>query len=168
MNKTIIGMFMGIIAVILLILAIFVPIFTAEAPGLSSSTLLYDDTDDDIVRNTYIFTIIALIGAALGTIVSYMVDTGKASKKLGGGFFGTAMIFSFIAPLYYWIANIRDLDDMFEEIDVNMSDFWYSEETILGEISWSPSIAWYLMFVVGVITLIAMVLVITGPSGRSK
>ncbi len=148
MEKTKLAMILGLIAAILVIVAIFTPIYSSEINGESESAELYDETDEDEFRNTLIFAVIGLVGAILGSVGAYMVDIDKLGKKIGASLFGIGAAFSFIAPIYFWI----------DFTDNGLSDFWYSEEMMGVEVSSSPSIAWYLLFVAGIICIIGLVM----------
>jgi len=187
-QKTIIGMILGIVAVILLILTFVMPMYTisgemeqfgqrisfdwdfyyseteSEANGETETEEYDEDSEVGSTFNlTMIFVIVAIIGSIIGMIGALMVGLGKLDKKIGALLAIIGVIFAFVAPLYLMASLPGAFDEDGGEFDMGdegpHESFFGSTEEEGVEISWGPGVAWYLALVAGVLNIGVIALV---------
>jgi len=139
--------------------------------SLSSLKSVFDNT---MYLNiiALIFSVIALVGF-LG--FSFNFGNPETMKKIGVIFGFLTLIFALIAPIYF----MNGYGDLVEEsysayISAGGLEsefdfgFWFSYSEGGSEMSMGPGIAWYIMFIAGIIALISSIMLILNKKEKMK
>lgn len=181
-NKAMIGAVLAIVALILLSLTFVTAWYSVtfevgdedmtndfyftetESDG---ETEEYEDDSDvgDTFSNTRILVVVAIIGTILGIIGALMVAMEKMSPKIGAILVLIGFIFALIAPVYLMVELPNAMEEDETGVEGMQEDFFGSEETDFGDISWGGTTAWFMAIVAGILNIVAMGLVITTKEG---
>jgi len=218
MDKKIIGLVGIIIAMVLIFVAFFMPIYsystsmdTEELSGFGSffedfdvdynmyltkmevkgsiwgmdmtNTTSYSDAEGQfpaksVFDNTFylwIITLILAIVSLIGFIALYLTKK-NVMKKIALVFGILAFVFALIVPLYFMVGFNDFIDNQYESY-LSMSEaedtgfeysFWFSASENGMEASGGPGIAWYIMFIAGIIALISSIMLMLNKKEKMK
>ena len=145
---------------------------TNEGGQTQSSTNDYDKYAEigKVFGTTMLLAILTLVFSILGVIAALLVAFGKLKPTIGALLILPVIILAFITPLYLMTAlppagkDAGGPGGFFSSTADKMSKQFFGSDSIsyMGvyiSINWGGALAWFLSFIAGIISIIAMIFV---------